>query len=177
VPSDLAHVMVVGGTRREWSDLDDAAWERLAASLGDAVADAGGSWLTMRAYETGPDAPAGPPPARRVLTAADGRCTVIIDAQSDGRELFADAVAKLPAGGVVDEKSVTAVLYEPADVEPDRVIVLGPSTRLPPSLVWELAYGELVFVPHRLADLDGSQVTEAIEAFHGRQRRFGGLDT
>jgi undecaprenyl diphosphate synthase len=177
VPSALAHVMVVGGTRREWVDLDDAAWEALASSLGAAVADEGGSWLTIRAYESGPNPPAGPPPDRRVLAVADGRCTVIIDAQSDGRELFADAVARLPLGAVVDEKSVTAVLYEPADVEPDLVIVLGPSTQLPPSLVWELAYGELVFVPQRLADLDGRHVTEAIEAFRGRQRRFGGLDT
>lgn len=177
MPSALAHVMVVGGTRREWGDLDDSAWAQLAAAMGSAVAEAGGAWLTIRAYETGPDAPPGPRPPRRILTVADGGCTVIIDAQSDGRELFADAVARLPPGADVDEKSVTAVLYEPADVEPDLVIVLGPSTRLPPSLVWELAYGELVFVAGSLAGLDGAQVTAAIVAFHSRQRRFGGLDT
>ena len=45
------------------------------------------------------------------------------------------------------------MLYEPADVEPDLVLVLGPPTRLPPSLVWELAYGELVFEPVALATL------------------------
>ena len=36
-------------------------------------------------------------------------------------------------------------LYAPADVEPDLIVILGPHDRLPPSLVWELAYGELVF--------------------------------
>lgn len=176
MPSALAHVMIVGGTRREWADLSDDDWERLAADLGGAVAEAGGAWLTIRAYETGADAALGPPPGRRTTTVADGACTVVVDAQSDGRELFADAVARLPAGAEVDEKSVTAVLYEPADVEPDLVIVLGPSTRLPPSLVWELAYGELVFLPGRLAELDAARVRAAIEQFHGRRRRFGGLD-
>ena len=52
-------------------------------------------------------------------------------------------------GVAVDEKAVAGVLYAPADVEPDLVLVLGPPTRLPPSLVWELAYGELVFVAGR----------------------------
>jgi undecaprenyl diphosphate synthase len=69
------------------------------------------------------------------------------------------------------------VLYEPADVEPDLVMVLGPPTRLPPSLVWELAYGELVFSPRRLADLTADDLREAVEEYNHRQRRFGGLDS
>ena len=89
----------------------------------------------------------------RHLTTDDGRCTVIVDPVSDGRERFAAAMRELPRGGRVDEKAVTGVLYEPADVEPDLVLVLGPPTRLPPSLVWELAYSELVFEPITLAEL------------------------
>ena len=80
---------------------------------------------------------------------------------------------QLPAGVVVDEKAVTGVLYDPADVEP----VLGPPTRLPPSLVWELAYSELVFEPVALAELRPEHLEAAIEDFRGRRRRFGGLDT
>ena len=68
------------------------------------------------------------------------------------------------------------MLYEPADVEPDLVVVLGPPTRLPPSLVWELAYGELVFDPTPLAEFGAEHVRTAIEEFHGRRRRFGGLE-
>jgi undecaprenyl diphosphate synthase len=45
-------------------------------------------------------------------------------------------------------------------------------------LVWELAYGELVFVDRDLpTELSGSDLHAAIEAFHGRSRRFGGLDS
>ena len=64
----------------------------------------------------------------------------------DGRAVRrGDAAAS--AGVNVDEKAVAGALYEPADVEPDLVLILGPADRLPPSLVWELAYGELVFLP------------------------------
>lgn len=173
--------MVVAGTHRDWRAFDDAAWDRLARSLGDVVADAGGVWLTIRAYEHGPDQQgpddAGRPTVQRSVTTADGRCTVIIDPVSDGRERFAEAMRQLPAGVAVDEKAVTGVLYEPADVEPDLVVVLGPSTRLPPSLVWELAYSELVFEPITLAELHADHLRAAIDDYRGRRRRFGGLDT
>jgi hypothetical protein len=174
--SSLAHAMVVAGTRRDWRALSDEAWSDLARSLGEVVADAGGAWLTIRAYEAGEGAidDLGAP---RVVTTSDGRCTVIVDPQSDGRERFAEAMRHLPPGVLVDEKAVTAVLYEPADVEPDLVLVLGPPTRLPPSLVWELAYSELVFEPVRLADLRPEHLRAALAEFHGRRRRFGGLDT
>jgi undecaprenyl diphosphate synthase len=69
------------------------------------------------------------------------------------------------------------VLYEPADVEPDLVLVLGPPTRLPPSLVWELAYSELVFEAVALGDLGPEHLRAAISDYHGRRRRFGGLDS
>jgi undecaprenyl diphosphate synthase len=174
--------MVVAGTRRDWRALDEEAWARLAAELGQVVADAGGAWLTIRAYEAGDEAgdDAAAVPALAVprrVTTADGRCTVIIDPMSDGRERFAMAMRNLPPGAVVDEKAVTGVLYDPADVEPDLVLVLGPPTRLPPSLVWELAYSELVFEPITLAELRPEHLQAAVEDFHGRRRRFGGLDS
>ena len=96
---------------------------------------------------------------------------------SDGRERFAEAMRHLAPAVAVDEKAVTGVLYEPADVEPDLVLVLGPSTRLPPSLVWELAYSELVFSRSRSPSSGPSTCRDAVEEFHGRQRRFGGLDS
>ena len=182
--SSLAHAMVVAGTRREWLALDDAAWSELAIELGQVVADAGGAWLTIRAYEAG-DPVAGDSISDdlaalarpRHVTTPDGRCTVIIDPMSDGRERFAMAMRQLPPGVSVDEKAVTSVLYDPADVETDLVVVLGPPTRLPPSLVWELAYSELVFEPIRLAELRAAHLQAAVEDFHGRRRRFGGLDS
>jgi undecaprenyl diphosphate synthase len=56
-------------------------------------------------------------------------------------------------------------------------MILGPPTQLPPSLVWELAYAELVFLPLRWDELRPEHLAEAIDDFAGRRRRFGGLDT
>jgi len=177
--------MVVAGTPRDWDELDERTWSGLATALGQVVADAGGAWLTLRAYESG-ELPGSDraasihpahPAARRHLTTPDGRCTIIVDPVSDGRERFAEAMRHIPPAVVVDEKAVTGVLYEPADVEPDLVLVLGPPTRLPPSLVWELAYSELVFTPVALAELRPEHLQQAVDDFHGRRRRFGGLDS
>ena len=68
------------------------------------------------------------------------------------------------------------MLYAPADVEPDLILVLGQPDRLPPSLVWELAYGELVFVPLPWDELSADHLVTAIADFAQRERRFGGLD-
>jgi len=176
VASSLAHVMIVAGNRREWAELDAAGWQALADELGGAVAAVGCAWLTLRVYEAGEGGPSDAELGRRHLAAAEGQCTVIVDPVGDGRQRFADAMRQVPAGAPIDEKAVATALYEPADVEPDLVLVLGPPTRLPPSLVWELAYGELVFVPATFADLRREHLLTAIAEFHGRRRRFGGLD-
>ena len=170
--SSLAHVMVVAGDRHEWAALDDAGWQSLADELGAVVAAAGCAWLTLRMYEAG-----GEEVVAVQRDAAGGQCTVIIDPVGDGRQRFAEAMALVPAAVPIDEKAVASALYEPADVEPDLVLVLGPSTRLPPSLVWELAYGELVFVSTMFAELRRDHLLAAIDEFHGRRRRFGGLES
>jgi len=67
-------------------------------------------------------------------------------------------------------------LLAPASTEPDLVVVLGPSDRLPSSLVWELAYSELVYLDVAWADLAPDHLVAAIDAYRHRHRRFGGLD-
>ncbi len=173
--SALRHMMVVGGTFADWADLDDDRWSQRVDDLGAVVAGAGGSWLTLRAYEPGKRAVSLDRWSRDVETARTS-CTVIVDPVADGRRRFADAMASLDPGVEVNEATVASALYEPADCEPDVVLVLGPSTQLPPSLVWELAYAELVFVDIRWHELHGEHVVAAINDFAGRRRRFGGLD-
>ncbi len=103
---------------------------------------------------------------------------MVINPAADGREAFAAAAAAVPAGELVDEQAIARQLYAPADVEPDLIVILGPHDRLPPSLVWELAYGELVFVDRDLpTELSGVDLQSAIDTFHGRSRRFGRLDS
>lgn len=171
--SSLRHVLVVGGTFAEWAALDDQRWRARADGLGRLCAELGVPWLTIRAYEPGDDEPDTPlAPWRRSVAG----CEVIVDPCGDGRQRFADAMRRLDPNDEVNEASVAAVLYEPADSEPDLVVVLGPPTQLPPSLVWELAYAELVFVEVGWTALAADHLAGAIADFSNRRRRFGGLD-
>ena len=171
--SSLRHVLVVGGTFAEWAALSGDEWQARVESLGRLCADLGVPWLTIRAYEPGTEPPAAPLAPWR--GAVDG-CEVIVDPCGDGRQRFADAMSRLARSDEVNEATVAAMLYEPADCEPDLVVVLGPPTQLPPSLVWELAYAELVFVDTGWADLGAGHLDVAITDFSNRRRRFGGLD-
>jgi hypothetical protein len=174
--SALRHMMVVGGTFADWRDLGEDRWHDRVQALGAGVASVGGTWLTLRAYELGPEV-VPLQPWSRLVVGPDGRsCTVIVDPCANGRGRFVDAMASLDPSVEINETTVASALYEPADCEPDAVLILGPDTQLPPSLVWELAYAELVFHPLRWDQLDVSHVMAAITDFGARRRRFGGLD-
>jgi undecaprenyl diphosphate synthase len=174
VGMSLAHVMVVGGTPKDWDDIGADEWGGLVDRLAPLAAAAGARWLTIRPY--GPHPASSRPELLSHVTS--GACTVIVQEKGDGREAFAAAAAAVPAGVLVDEQAIAKELYAPADVEPDLIVVLGPHDRLPPSLVWELAYGELVFVDRDLpTELSEEDLQAAIETFHGRSRRFGRLDS
>lgn|GEM_PF-474223 len=167
----LRHVMVVGGTLGDWDDLGVRRWDERVSELGAVVANAGATFLTLRAFEPGDR----PSESQRWERTIDG-CHVIIDPCGDGRERFAQALGDLPDDEPINEATVSEMLYSPADCEPDLIVVLGEPTRLPPSLVWELAYGELVFRPMAWNELSTGHLVEAIADFARRERRFGGLD-
>ncbi|MEP1124438.1 MAG: undecaprenyl diphosphate synthase family protein [Ilumatobacter sp.] len=167
----LRHVMIVGGTLGDWDDLGVQRWDQRVTELGVVAANAGASFLTLRAFEDGVRPSDSTRWERKVDT-----CHVIIDPCGDGRARFAQAMAELPADEPINEATVSEMLYAPADYEPDLIVVLGEPTRLPPSLVWELAYGELVFRPMAWHELSTEHLVEAIADFARRERRFGGLD-
>jgi undecaprenyl diphosphate synthase len=172
VGTPLEHVVVVGGTPKDWDAITDDEWDQLIDRLRRVAAGAGARWLTIRPY--GPHPASGGDERREVIP---GACTVIVDPEADGREAFVAAAAAVTAGVEVDEQAIAEHLYAPADVEPDLIVILGPHDRLPPSLVWELAYGELVFVDRDLpTELSAADLQGAIDEFNGRSRRFGGLD-
>lgn len=173
VDASLRHLLVVGGTLHEWAEMSEHAWSDRVAELGTLCSSVGVPWLTLRAYAVGD---AQPSDDRKQWTRSFDGCDVIVDPTGDGRQRFADAMQRLDPSDEVNEASVASVLYEPADCEPDLVVVLGPSTQLPPSLVWELAYAELVFVSAPWSGFGADDLEAAIGAFARRRRRFGGLD-
>lgn len=174
--TSLDHVMIVGGGPAEWSDATAEHWGERVRRLGSAVAAAGGRWLTVRPYgwSVGSDEGTELRP-RWLATTDDERCTVIVDSTIDGRAGFARSVAEIPGEAEVDEKRIAEALYTPADCEPDLIVIFGRRDHLPPSLVWELAYGELVYTDRPFAVLDEGDVAAALDVFRTRDRRFGGL--
>jgi undecaprenyl diphosphate synthase len=167
----LRHVLVVGGNSAEWAALDEPALNSRAERLARLCATHDVPWLTVRAYSSAAE---GNSLERRHLV-IDG-CTAILDPYGDGRQRFVDAVRQLGPAVELTEASVAQALYAPADGEPDLVVILGPPTQLPPSLMWELAYAELVFLEVPWAEFGAEHLSTAIADFSGRRRRFGGLD-
>jgi len=57
----------------------------------------------------------------------------------------------------------------------DLLIRTSGEQRLSDFLLWECAYAELWFTPTLWPDFAGADLAEAVRAFRGRDRRFGGL--
>jgi Putative undecaprenyl diphosphate synthase len=179
---ELRHVMVIGGTVAEWGELTDEAWGRRVADLGATAAAAGARWLTLRPFERGARADSARPVHHGVIhidspagTPSAG-CTVIVDPTADGRERLVVALRKLGEADNLTEPAVAAALLSPATTEPDLVLILSTQDRLPASVVWEIAYSELVYDAVAWSDLSAEHLENAISAYRRRHRRFGGLD-
>jgi undecaprenyl diphosphate synthase len=59
--------------------------------------------------------------------------------------------------------------------DPDLIIRTSGEQRLSNFLLWQGAYSELVFVPIYWPDFDRAALEAAIDEYHRRERRFGGL--
>jgi len=168
----LHHVIVVGGSTLGWSEMADDAWQVRLAELGKVADHVGASWLTLRPFQPAPKSPV--VPAREL---AVGSCWVVANPQADGRERLAEATRQLQAAGAtITEGSISAALNAPALADPDLVVIVGNRHRMPPSLVWELAYSELVYVDTNWQHFGPGHLDEAIGSFARRHRRFGGID-
>ena len=178
--SPLRHVLVVGGTLDEWHALNDAQWTQLRHELCTIASGAGASWLTLRPYQRSANTNAHATSERGATTRTIEQhqgCTVIVDSCADGRDRLLLTIEQLRVAGPhhLDEAALGAALMTPAPCEPDLTVVLGPSTRLPPSLVWELSYCELVFIDATWDQLSGPHLEHAINEYALRHRRFGGI--
>lgn len=178
----LHHVIVVGGSADDWAATSAAEWGTRVEQWGKVADRLGASWLSIRPFAGDANVAGSTVPAECMVPAdgsasggcAVGECIVEIRPVTDGRAALADAMAAL--GNDLDEATLSAYLNRPAQADPDLVVVLGPPHLLPPSLVWELAYSELVFVDAAWAEFGADQLECAIESYHQRHRRFGGVD-
>jgi len=75
----------------------------------------------------------------------------------------------------IDEQMVDGFLYTHGVPEPDLLIRTSGEKRLSNFLLWQLAYSEFIFMDCLWPDFGKENLADAIEAYCGRDRRFGGL--
>lgn len=94
-----------------------------------------------------------------------------------GRNELIDAVRKiarenLPASKI-DDRSITAHLYQPDLPAPDLIIRTSGEQRLSGFLLWQSEYSELYFSGKFWPDFSASDLDQAIHEYQRRQRRYG----
>jgi undecaprenyl diphosphate synthase len=117
------------------------------------------------------------------LTALNRSMTLVIAFNYGGRDEIVRAARRMAEAACsgalrpeeITEESVAAFL-DTADIpDPDLVIRTSGEQRLSNFLLWQAAYAELVFVPCYWPDFGSADLDRALETFHARERRFGGV--
>lgn len=75
----------------------------------------------------------------------------------------------------IDEKCFENYLDTAGIPDPDLMIRTSGEQRLSNYLLWQLAYAEFYFTEVLWPDFDEAELIKAIEAYNGRDRRFGGI--
>ena len=117
------------------------------------------------------------------LTRNNDKLVLVVAFNYGARQEIARAARRLAveaAQGRVDAASITAdklasYLDAPDLPDPDLIIRTSGEQRLSNFLLWQAAYSELVFVPTYWPDFDRAALEGAINEYHRRERRFGGL--
>ncbi len=109
--------------------------------------------------------------------------TLIMALSYGGRTELVDAMrgiaAKVKAGVLdpaeINEQVVADHLYTRNWPDPDVLIRTSGEMRVSNFLLWQISYAELVVTPTLWPDFRKLQFYEALEEYHRRHRRFGGL--
>ena len=185
--SSLRHVLVVGGSLDQWKLMSSSDWSQYISTLRSSTEQVGAQWLTVYPYSgissTDDD--------RELMNKISESCgavvvdgklilrgdtSVVIDVCADGQQRFVRAVNEM-SDTKISEKNLASAILHPATSEPDLVVIFGDPTHLPPSLVWELAYSELVYLNTQWPHCNSEDIELAINDFQRRDRRFGGVDS
>jgi undecaprenyl diphosphate synthase len=92
------------------------------------------------------------------------------------RDEIVRGVRKLvEAGETVDEASLSGSLDTAGMPDVDMLVRTSGEVRLSNFLLWQAAYAELFFTETLWPDFTPQELAGLIEAYHGRERRFGGI--
>ncbi len=94
-----------------------------------------------------------------------------------GREEIVHACNELIKSGKTEitEEDISRNLYTQECPEPDLIVRTGGDLRSSNFLLWQSAYAEYYFTNILWPDFSAKDVDDAINAFYGRKRRFGGV--
>ena len=94
-----------------------------------------------------------------------------------GREEIVHACNELIKSGKTDitEEDISRNLYTLECPEPDLIVRTGGDLRSSNFLLWQSAYAEYYFTNILWPDFSAKDVDDAVNAFYGRKRRFGGV--
>ncbi len=91
------------------------------------------------------------------------------------RQIAEDVRAGVLAPEAVDEEAVRARLYAPDVPDPDLLIRTSGEMRISNFLLWQCAYSEFYVSPVLWPDFREPDFRAALEAYAGRERRYGGV--
>ena len=92
------------------------------------------------------------------------------------RDAILDAAAKAAGMHELTREAFSELVTGEAGLrDVDLVIRTSGEKRLSDFLLWESAYAELHFTDRMWPDFEARDLAEALTSFHGRERRFGGL--
>lgn len=115
------------------------------------------------------------------ITQENTGLTLVIAANYGGRWDVLQAIRKVAAQAQLGALDAAEISYEEVEAElsffdlpePDLFIRTGGEFRISNFLLWQIAYTELYFTPTLWPDFDEKAFDLALEAYAGRQRRFG----
>ena len=88
---------------------------------------------------------------------------------------YALDVAAGRADADISEADFSNYLYSAGIPDPDILIRPGGEQRISNFLLWQCAYSEFIFTDTLWPDFSEADIDRAIEIFHSRDRRFGGV--
>jgi undecaprenyl diphosphate synthase len=92
------------------------------------------------------------------------------------RDAILNAAAKVASVRPLTREIFSELITgEPGLRDVDLIIRTSGEKRLSDFLLWESAYAELHFTERMWPEFEAEDLAEALASFHGRERRFGGL--
>jgi undecaprenyl diphosphate synthase len=106
---------------------------------------------------------------------ANGKQTLAVALNYGGQHEIARAAAKAATGGGEVTIETIAAHLDTADLPPlDLLIRTSGEIRLSNFLLWQAAYAEMLFVDTLWPDFEPAHLSQALDDFARRERRYGG---